>query len=310
MVNDGTVAELERKLSAILDKLQPVSPPTATAAPSPARASASSRAAGAPATPAAGGARCWSLVGAGAAWSSAVVVAMPLARKAVNELGLPLQYQDVIRQQAAEKHLDPALIAAVIYAETKFDARTSSAGAVGLMQILPADRPVPRAPVGRDHVHDRGSRRPAVNIAYGSYYLRYLLDHYHGNKVLAIAAYNGGEANVDSWVAEARARRARADDRRHPVPGDARLRAAGAAGAEGLPPHVRQPARLRLSARPHASAPAPGAAPPVARGEIGQQLRARAASPAPSSAVDAMYHGHGPITFSSELWTGLARRYM
>ncbi len=62
---------------------------------------------------------------------------LPVARKAVNELGLPLHYQDVIRQQAAEKHLDPAFVAAVIYAETKFDARTSSAGAVGLMQILP-----------------------------------------------------------------------------------------------------------------------------------------------------------------------------
>ena len=42
---------------------------------------------------------------------------------------------------------------------------------------------------------------PEVNIAYGSYYLRYLLDHYTGNKVLALAAYNGGEANVNRWVA-------------------------------------------------------------------------------------------------------------
>ena len=64
----------------------------------------------------------------------AVVVGLPVARKAVNELGLPLHDQDVIRQQAAEKHLDPAFVAAVIYAETKFDARTSSAGAVGLMK--------------------------------------------------------------------------------------------------------------------------------------------------------------------------------
>ena len=45
---------------------------------------------------------------------------------------------------------------------------------------------------------------PQVNIAYGSYYLRDLLDHYNGNMVLALAAYNGGEANVDRWVAEAR----------------------------------------------------------------------------------------------------------
>ena len=46
---------------------------------------------------------------------------------------------------------------------------------------------------------------PAVNIAYGSYYLRYLLDQYGGDTMLALAAYNGGEANVDRWVADARA---------------------------------------------------------------------------------------------------------
>jgi soluble lytic murein transglycosylase len=47
---------------------------------------------------------------------------------------------------------------------------------------------------------------PAVNIAYGSYYLRYLLDRYGGSEMLALAAYNGGESNVDHWVADARAR--------------------------------------------------------------------------------------------------------
>jgi soluble lytic murein transglycosylase len=46
---------------------------------------------------------------------------------------------------------------------------------------------------------------PQVNIAYGSYYLRYLLDHYGGRVMLALAAYNGGMANVDQWVASARA---------------------------------------------------------------------------------------------------------
>src|SRR5436305_13436924 len=56
-----------------------------------------------------------------------VLVLMPLLRKTVNQFSLPLAYQDVIRAQAADKHLDPALIAAVIYAETKFDPRASSA---------------------------------------------------------------------------------------------------------------------------------------------------------------------------------------
>src|ERR1700733_4194379 len=129
----------------------------------------------------------------------AVVVGLPVARKAVNELGLPLHYQDVIRQQAAEKHLDPAFVAAVIYAETKFDARTSSAGAEGLMQILPqtAEFLAHRSGATTFRVSDLST--PQVNIAYGSYYLRYLLDEYGGNKVLALAAYNGGESNVGGW---------------------------------------------------------------------------------------------------------------
>ena len=131
-----------------------------------------------------------------------VLLLLPLARKAVNELGLPLRYSDVIRQQAAAKHLDPALVAAVIYAETKFDARPSPAGAEGLMQILPQTALflAHRSGATTFTTADLGS--PRVNIAYGSYYLRYLLDEYHGHLVPALAAYNGGESNVDRWLTE------------------------------------------------------------------------------------------------------------
>ena len=56
---------------------------------------------------------------------------------AIKEFTLPLRHEDVIRQQARDKNLDPALIAAVIYRESKFRDQTSHAGAKGLMQILP-----------------------------------------------------------------------------------------------------------------------------------------------------------------------------
>src|SRR5215469_4101577 len=104
---------------------------------------------------------------------------------AVRKVGLPLSNTGVIREQAAQKHLDPALIAAVIYAETKFDPRPSPAGAEGLMQILPqtAEFLAQRSGATTFHVSDLAS--PAVNIAYGSYYLRYLLNEYGGNEVLA-----------------------------------------------------------------------------------------------------------------------------
>jgi soluble lytic murein transglycosylase len=141
------------------------------------------------------------LVGAAAL----VIQALPLVQKAVNDLSLPLSYTGTIRQQAAEKHLDPALIAGVIYAETKFQPRDSSAGAVGPMQIMPQTASFLARRSGATTFRTSDLNTPQVNIAYGSYYLRYLLDEYHGNLTLALAAYNGGESNVDRWVAEARA---------------------------------------------------------------------------------------------------------
>src|SRR6202050_5357321 len=122
---------------------------------------------------------------------------------AVNELTLPLGDASVIREQAAAKHLDPALIAAVIYAETKFEPRTSSAGAEGLMQIEPETAKFLAKLSGGYRFTTSDLATPSVNVAYGSYYLRYLLEHYDGDEMLAVAAYNAGLANVDRWVAQA-----------------------------------------------------------------------------------------------------------
>jgi soluble lytic murein transglycosylase len=122
---------------------------------------------------------------------------------AVDPRGLPLSETAIIREQAAAKHLDPALIAAVIYAESKFEPRPSSAGAQGLMQILPATAYYLAHLSGGSRFTASDLASPRINVAYGSYYLRYLLDHYHGDEMLAVAAYNGGLANVDRWVARA-----------------------------------------------------------------------------------------------------------
>src|ERR1700730_2095921 len=124
-------------------------------------------------------------------------------RQAGRSSGLPLADVSIIREQAAAKHLDPALIAAVIYAESKFEPRPSSAGAQGLMQILPATAYFIAHLSGGSRFTASDLSTPSVNVAYGSFYLRYLLDHYSGNEMLALAAYNGGLANVDSWVARA-----------------------------------------------------------------------------------------------------------
>ena|SRR5689334_8057347 len=121
-------------------------------------------------------------------------------KHAVQEITLPLRHEDIIRQQAERKDLDPALVAAVIYQESKFSDRTSVAGARGLMQITPdTARFIAKQSGGiRFTLADLGT--PQINIAYGTWYLRWLLDRYHGRTALAIAAYNAGFGHVDEWV--------------------------------------------------------------------------------------------------------------
>jgi soluble lytic murein transglycosylase len=135
------------------------------------------------------------------ALTSAVVMAVlsPWADKAVQEIQLPLRHDDIIRQQAADKNLDPALIAGVIYVESRFRDQTSHAGAKGLMQIMPSTADYIARKSGGTRFVQGDLATPQINIAYGSWYLRYLLDHYHGNTILALAAYNAGEGKVDEW---------------------------------------------------------------------------------------------------------------
>ena len=119
--------------------------------------------------------------------------------RAIQELTLPLRHEDVIRQQARDKDLDPALIAAVIYRESKFRDVTSDAGAKGLMQILPDTAKFIAFKTGGTQFELRDLGTPQINISYGTWYLRYLIDRYDGNTTAAIAAYNAGHQNVDRW---------------------------------------------------------------------------------------------------------------
>ncbi len=132
----------------------------------------------------------------------AASLVLPLDR-AVREVTLPLQHEDIIRQQAADKDLDPALIAAMIYEESRFRPRRSPAGAEGLMQILPATATFIAERSGGTRFEVRDLATPQINISYGAWYLRHLLDRYNGDDTLAVAAYNAGATNVDEWVEKA-----------------------------------------------------------------------------------------------------------
>jgi soluble lytic murein transglycosylase len=126
----------------------------------------------------------------------------PLADE-VREITLPLQHEDIIRQQAADKEVDAALIAAVIFEESKFRDQTSHAGARGLMQITPGTADYIADKSGGIAFEQGDLASPQINIAYGAWYLRYLNDKYEGEELAAIAAYNAGEGTVDEWVSAA-----------------------------------------------------------------------------------------------------------
>jgi soluble lytic murein transglycosylase len=140
-------------------------------------------------------------VGALAALLAATL--LPRLGDVAQDLTLPLRHADIIRQQAQEKDLDPELIAGVIYQESRFRDQTSPAGARGLMQITPATARYIANLSGGTRFVIEDLATPQVNIAYGSFYLRYLLDQYDGDEVVALAAYNGGETNVNRWLADA-----------------------------------------------------------------------------------------------------------
>ena len=124
----------------------------------------------------------------------------------------PLEYEHIVSAHARNYELDPALLAAVIYAESRFDPDVeSAAGAVGLMQLLPDTAKGIALRTGGAKFVLSDLRDPEINVRYGSWYLDHLRDRYDSDTRLALAAYHAGQGNVDQ-VARGR--------QRHRVPGD------------------------------------------------------------------------------------------
>ena len=91
----------------------------------------------------------------------------------------PLHYDAIVRGHARNYRLDPALLAGVIYAESKFDANArSSSGAIGLMQLLPDTAKGIAVHTGGSRFRVADLDDPEINVRYGSWYLRHLLDKY------------------------------------------------------------------------------------------------------------------------------------
>jgi soluble lytic murein transglycosylase len=120
------------------------------------------------------------------------------------QIRYPLRYSEFVRVHARENGLDPALLAAVIYQESKFrpDA-ISSSGAIGLMQLTPSTAHGIALRTGGSAFRTSDLYNPEINIRYGAWYLANLFRKY-GKEQLVLAAYNAGQGNVDRWRASGR----------------------------------------------------------------------------------------------------------
>ena len=111
----------------------------------------------------------------------------------------PLRYESIVKAHARNYDLPPTLLAAVIYTESKFDASArSDAGAVGLMQLLPETARGIALRTGGHRFVVSDLLDPEINVRYGSWYLRNLIDRYD-DVPTALAAYHAGQGNVDDW---------------------------------------------------------------------------------------------------------------
>jgi soluble lytic murein transglycosylase len=152
--------------------------------------------------------RRFAWVAAGTVIAAAVLYALlgDKGREMLERTEYPLRYPAIVRGHAKQYDIDPALLAAVIYSESRFRAHVRSPqGAIGLMQLLPSTAEGIATRTGGTAFVASDLDDPEINVRYGAWYLRHLREHYKGlpnATTLALAAYNAGMANVDAWVAQ------------------------------------------------------------------------------------------------------------
>jgi len=121
----------------------------------------------------------------------------------VNRL-FPVKYMTEIETYAAQYDLPPALVCAVIHAESRFDSEAlSSARASGLMQLVRMTADWGAVEIGMEGYSYGRIFESDINIQLGCWYLQKLIQQY-GSVETALAAYNAGSGNVSGWLADAR----------------------------------------------------------------------------------------------------------
>lgn len=148
--------------------------------------------------------RAAALLAARAGWHDRAILALAnTADWSAYGMRFPVAHESLVNGRAKHHGLDPAWLYGLIRAESSFlvDAR-SPAGALGLMQVMPDTGRRVAGDIGLGWSGSDTLMEPQSNVAIGSAYLAQLLGRYHGNQMLATAAYNAGENAVDRWIEE------------------------------------------------------------------------------------------------------------
>ena len=113
----------------------------------------------------------------------------------------PTKFKNIVVQNAKVYSLEPALVYAVIKAESNFDEKAkSNSNALGLMQLLPTTANWIAEELNVSF-NESDLFDPEVNVRFGCFYLRYLYDKF-GDTDVVVAAYNAGETKVKDWLGE------------------------------------------------------------------------------------------------------------
>ncbi len=137
-------------------------------------------------------------------WKLDQIAIFTVARaKYWNDISLrfPIKFQQQIRKNAAQRKLDPAIILGIIRRESAFDAYAQSpVGARGLMQIMPNTGKQIARDLKEKWRSTKSLYNPNLNVKYGAFYYKQLLDEFNGHYALAAAAYNAGPHRVRRWL--------------------------------------------------------------------------------------------------------------
>ena len=114
----------------------------------------------------------------------------------------PLYYTNLLQKHTTKYEIDPLFVAAMIREESRYNADiVSYAGAIGLMQIMPANGPEFASRLKIPRFNTKMLYNPDINIQMGSWYMKSLMDQFDNNHALVAGAYNGGPGRMRRWIA-------------------------------------------------------------------------------------------------------------